>query len=144
MTDPGLKYADDVVRLCMDAEATTVRIVQVPDEFPDKWDIADAIPEGWTLGRLRGLLDAAEPWADVKLLSVLSVRDWGVCENLSPLLPTVPPLPPKLVPEPLLPWLEDMAERIGVPLEFVAAPAVVALSSVIGRTVGIYPKQIDD
>jgi hypothetical protein len=48
------------------------------------------------------------------------------------------------VPEPLLPWLEDMAERIGVPLEFVAAPAVVALSSVIGRTVGIYPKQIDD
>ncbi len=63
---------------------------------------------------------------------------------LPPELIEAPALPPGLLPEPLHPWLYDIAERMQIPLEFVAAPAVVALSSVIGRSVGIYPKRQDD
>ncbi len=44
----------------------------------------------------------------------------------------------------LAPWLLDICDRTQIPLDYVAAPAIVALSSVIGRTVGIYPKQQDD
>ncbi len=67
-------------------------------------------------------------------------RDSG----LPPLRPTAPSLPPDLIPASLRPWLVDAAERAQAPLEFFAAPAVVALSSLIGRKVGIFPKRQDD
>lgn len=54
-----------------------------------------------------------------------------------------PPMPPLLLPEKLRPWLEDEAERMSVPLEMVAVPAVVALSAAAGRNIAIYPKQFD-
>ena len=57
--DPGAKYAQAVARL---AGATSVAIVDVPADFPVKWDLADVPPEGWTTERLRGLLDAARPF----------------------------------------------------------------------------------
>lgn len=63
---------------------------------------------------------------------------------LPDLLPPVPGLPPELIPDGLRGWLTDVAERAQVPVEFVAAPAVVALGGVIGRTVGIYPKRHDN
>ncbi|MDA1023720.1 MAG: DUF3987 domain-containing protein [Proteobacteria bacterium] len=148
--EPGRRYAEAVSRLATDAGALEIQVVQVPKEFPDKWDLADDAPSGWDVERLRGLLNAAEPWQDDRPatekgnLSVLSVRDWGVLGSLAPLMPTTPTLSREIVPEPLLPWLEDAADRIGIPLEFITAPAIVALSSVIGRTVGIHPKQEDD
>src|SRR5690606_23722081 len=49
-----------------------------------------------------------------------------------------------MVPEPLRPWLVDVAERACIPLEYVAAPALVGLGAVIGRRVGIRPEQFDD
>ena len=53
-------------------------------------------------------------------------------------------MPIDMMPASLRPWLEDTAERSQIPLAFIAAPAIVALSSLIGRTVGIHPKQRDD
>src|SRR5690606_4952758 len=49
-----------------------------------------------------------------------------------------------MVPEPLRPWLVDVAERACIPLEYVAAPALVGLGAVIGRRLGIRPEQFDD
>lgn len=77
-------------------------------------------------------------------LSVLSVPDLGPPQNLPPLLPEVPDLPIDMMPSSLQPWLEDTAERSQIPLAFIAAPAIVALSSLIGRNAGIHPKQKDD
>jgi hypothetical protein len=56
----------------------------------------------------------------------------------------VPPLNPDLLPDALRPWIEDAAERIGCPVEFIAAPAIVALGSVTGRKIGIRPKRHDE
>jgi len=64
-------------------------------------------------------------------------------ELLCGLLP-VPALSEKLIPQALRPWLTDIAERMQCPLEFPTIAAIVALSSVIGRRVGIKPKQKDD
>ena len=69
---------------------------------------------------------------------------WGEREPLPGLYPPVPSLPPEMIPEPLRPWLSDIAERASLPLEFVTCPALVALSAVIGRSVGIHPKRRDD
>src|SRR5690606_24556378 len=43
---PGRQYADDVARLAREAGAATVRVVAVPEPWPQGWDLADALPEG--------------------------------------------------------------------------------------------------
>lgn len=54
--EPGLGYAQDVAAHAYDAGAASVRIVQVPDYFPTKWDLADKPPIG---ADLKALLKAA-------------------------------------------------------------------------------------
>ncbi len=56
----------------------------------------------------------------------------------------VPTLPAELLPPPLRPWLLDVAERASIPLEFVAAPAIVGLGAAVGRGIGIQPARFDD
>ncbi|HET9028264.1 MAG TPA: YfjI family protein [Trueperaceae bacterium] len=54
-----------------------------------------------------------------------------------------PSMPPDLLPEPLRAWLIDEAERMSVPVEMIAIPAVVSLGAVAGRNIGLYPKRYD-
>ena len=49
-----------------------------------------------------------------------------------------------MIPGPLRAWLADIAERVGCPLEFPAAGALVALAIVVGSKVAIRPKRKDD
>jgi len=69
---------------------------------------------------------------------------WPEPSPLPSALPAVPEMPETLLPPTLRPWLCDTCERTQIPLDYTAAPAVVALSSLIGRTVRLYPKQQDD
>ncbi len=59
------------------------------------------------------------------------------------LLP-VSPLLREMLPEALCPWMMDVAERMQVPLDFLAASCVVVLGSLIGRKIGVFPKARDD
>ncbi|MBM3271540.1 MAG: DUF3987 domain-containing protein, partial [Candidatus Sericytochromatia bacterium] len=56
----------------------------------------------------------------------------------------VPPLDPELLPNAFRAWLEDAAERQQCPIDFPAVAAIVAAGSVIGRGLGIRPRQQDD
>ena len=59
----GRNYSEDVCRLLRAAGAASVAVVSVPTSFPDCWDLADALPEGWTSVRLHNeLLAKAAPW----------------------------------------------------------------------------------
>jgi putative DNA primase/helicase len=69
---------------------------------------------------------------------------WGPRQPLPPKLPEAPSLPPEMLPEPLRPWLVDIAERACLPLEMLAAPAIVGLSGLIGRSVAIRPREYSD
>lgn len=60
--------------------------------------------------------------------------------GLAPVLPVTP----DMLPEALRPWLLDITERIGCPLEFPAVAAIAAAGAVLGRKVGIHPKGKDD
>jgi hypothetical protein len=60
-------------------------------------------------------------------------------------LPEVPKFnAEEMLPPPLLASLVDIADRSQAAIEFPAVTAITALSSVIGRRVGIYPKRHDD
>lgn len=50
----------------------------------------------------------------------------------------------QLLPVSLRPWLLDIGERMQVPIEYLAAAAVISLSAVVGRRCGVRPKRYDD
>jgi putative DNA primase/helicase len=117
-----------------------VRLVDVPHDFPDGWDLADAPPPDWDVAMLRQLLDDAPPFEDAT-----GVDDhWPPRQPLPDALPDVPALPSELIPVPLRDWLGDGAERLQVPLEMLVAPTLVTIGSLIGRRVAIRPKRYDD
>jgi putative DNA primase/helicase len=63
--DPGADYARTVARLAGAAGATEVRVVDVPADWPDGWDLADALPDGVAVEVLQALLDGAAPIEDI-------------------------------------------------------------------------------
>jgi uncharacterized protein (DUF927 family) len=58
----GTEYAQAVGNLCTNAGAASVAIVDVPEGFRAKWDLAEELPEGWTVEGLRKLLAGAHPF----------------------------------------------------------------------------------
>jgi hypothetical protein len=60
---PGRRYADHVAGLATATGAASVSIVAVPADWPEGWDIADALPPGAAPGPLAELLQSATPWA---------------------------------------------------------------------------------
>lgn len=67
---PGRKYAADVCRLARNAGASRVAVVDPPFDFPLKWDLADPLPEGYTVDNLRRLIDKAKEPSDDQLETV--------------------------------------------------------------------------
>jgi putative DNA primase/helicase len=82
-------------------------------------------------------------WLGVK--SVLTSQDnWPTPMPLPEGLPPVAELEPDMIPDPLRGWIMDIAERMQIPPDFPAASAIVVLSSLIGRKLGVLPKKQDD
>ncbi len=71
-------------------------------------------------------------------------EEWPARQPLARTIEEVPPLQSFLIPEPLRGWLVDVATRASIPLEFVAVPAIVVLSSLVGRSLGIRSERFDD
>ena len=61
---PGAKYAETVAELCREAGASSVNIVAVPPSWPEKWDLADELPEDATADTVFQLVLDAKPWPD--------------------------------------------------------------------------------
>lgn len=71
------------------------------------------------------------------------IEEWAVNQNLPE---TIPPsdLTLQMLPACLQTWSNDISERMQVPLEFVAGPAIVMFAGMIGRKAIVAPKQKDD
>lgn len=76
--------------------------------------------------------------------SAINDKDWVDPKPINHTLPPVTSITPDMLPETLYSYVENTAKRLSVPLEFVAVPLVVALGSVIGTKVSIFPKRHDD
>lgn len=85
---------------------------------------------------MTNVVSIAEAYAKAEPKSV----EWPNPMPLPFALPPVPQLPPTLLPTQFGPWLEDIAERLNVPLDFVGIPAMVAAGSLIGAGVGVRPQ----
>ena len=84
-------------------------------------------------------------WVDANAKSKTTNDDaWEEPVPLPEGLPPVAALNLAMVPEPLRGWLVDVSERMQIPLDFVAATAIVVAGFLIGRKLGIYPKRYDD
>jgi Protein of unknown function (DUF3987) len=70
-------------------------------------------------------------------------RDWPEPEKLGQELPPVPRFDAGLLPASLRPMVEDVAERMQVPLDFPAVVTVATLAGLCGRRVLIQPKEHD-
>jgi hypothetical protein len=73
--------------------------------------------------------------------TVAEIRDeqWPEPESLSLSRLPVTPLSENMLPEGLRRWIVSEAAELGCPLEFVAAPAMAAIGSTIGRQIGGRP-----
>ena len=64
--NPGWDYAESVATFAKTAGAASVRVVDVPGDWPDRWDLADQLPDGVSSERLREMLDGATAAAEAK------------------------------------------------------------------------------
>lgn len=70
-------------------------------------------------------------------------QDWPDPEPLGGELPPVPSFDPDLLPESLRPWVEDVAVRMQVALDFAAVAAITTLAGITNRRALIQPKRND-
>lgn len=101
-----------------------------------------------TKGQALAALDFADLMPDerraVLSKATLTGDTWP---NPSPLptgLPPVPELDPAILPDELCAWVTDIADRFSAPIDYVAAAAMVAIGSVIGRRIAIRPQTQTD
>ena len=62
--DAGTDYAKNVAMILKKADVQSVSIVAIPPHYPDKWDLADDLPDGVTHDDLLDLINNAEEYCD--------------------------------------------------------------------------------
>lgn len=77
-------------------------------------------------------------------LNNASHANWEEPTPLPDGMPPVASFEPEMLPDSLRGWIIDIAERMQIPPDFSAAAAIVVLGSLIGRKLGIHPKEKDD
>jgi putative DNA primase/helicase len=154
---PGRKHAAAVAAALMDT-AKSVRIVELPG-LADKEDVTDWKNAGGTIEQLCELTKAATTMNKAALAELRarwglgdegsrSARvevpgDWPTPEPLQSELPPVQPFSADLLPDSLRPLVEDIGERLQVPLDFPGAATVLGLAGAVNRRAVIQPKAND-
>ena len=71
-------------------------------------------------------------------------KEWPEPKPLPNGLAQVEPFSSEFMPDALAPWVDDIADRLQCPPDYVAVAAITAVGSVIGRRIGIKPQQKTD
>ena len=59
----GVKAVQEIAAILKTQDGkASVSLVDIPDAFPPKWDLADPLPEGYTLEQIKSLMAEASPW----------------------------------------------------------------------------------
>lgn len=77
-------------------------------------------------------------------LGLSPAYEWPDPGPLPAVMPPALPFMSEWLPNPIRPWINDIAERMQCPIDFPSVAAMVAMSALIGRQVGIRPKRFDD
>lgn len=123
-----------------------VKMAEWPSDCHSGWDVTDEL-HNFGLDRLRNIIACALLYtsANAKEASEQMITaDWLQPQPLPSIQPSVEPFQSQLLPRALRCWIEDISERMQCPPDFPAIAAMVTLSAVVGRQVGIRPQQHDD
>lgn len=77
----GAQYARRVAKLAEGAAAKSVAIVDIPACFPEKWDLADEIPDGWSEDDLRELVRNAASGQESKSTAPVFPPDYRMLDD---------------------------------------------------------------
>lgn len=78
------------------------------------------------------------------LQSIGKYDSWGPIKKLEKSKSSLIPLRKEHLPSSIEPWINDICERMQVPLEFVAIPSILAISTLVGRKLAIKPMEHDN
>jgi putative DNA primase/helicase len=140
LDEGGRKGAADTAEKLRDvADVRVVTLPEMPaqDDGKPRKDLRDWLGLGNGKAELLKLLDGATRANG-------PAAEWPDPKPLPDDLPAVEAFNFDCLPATLRPWIEDISERMQCPPDYPAAGALVALGSLIGRKVGIRPKQHDD
>jgi len=135
--EPGAQYASDVATRLL-AMGCAARIIDVAAlGLPTKGDAFD-----WIAAHQQATA------ADVLALPVVQAEApadaWPEPQPLPEGLPAVDPFDAALLPDSIRAWVMDIATRVSCPPDYVAVPAMLALSCALGRKVAIRPQRKSD
>jgi len=140
----GEGYAADAVLLTRGAGAATVRVVRLPPELPEGWDLADPLPEGWTAETVRELIAAAPAASETAEPSASATDDdsppldlWGSH------LAGTPALNLGTLPAVLADFAADVSIRLGCDPALVAVPSLAVCAGALDDRHVIRPRQHD-
>jgi hypothetical protein len=143
----GDSYAESAAAGLVDV-AASVRIVHLPGlEHRDKHgdDYSDWRNQGHTRTELLQLILETPPWhPDAEPEEPTTANTWDELVPLPGNMPPVDAFDMEMMPAPLRGWIHDIAERMQVPVDFLAIGAIVEAAALIGRRIGIYPKRRSD
>lgn len=126
---PGDAYAADVVEMAYAEGAESVRLVTVPDGLPQKWDIADDLPEGVAWADIERAVSEAAPCPKPPSGGLLAPTD-GPLPLCQP-LPPAEPFPVDML-GPLAAVARAIARKVQVP-EAIAGQSVLAAASLAAQ-----------
>ena len=136
--DAGRRDAEAKARCCQ-GHATSIKVISFP-ELSEKGDVSD-----WLLSHscdeLRALIGSVPEWKPAASSGGGTTGDtWPEPKPLPVGLLPVAPFDFAYLPRSIAPWVEDIAERMQCPPDYVAVSAMTALGALIGRRVGIKPQ----
>jgi putative DNA primase/helicase len=88
-------------------------------------------------------IDVPQTMEQMEALVYGSFEAWPEPEGLGPELPSVPAFDAGLLPDSFRPMVEDVADRMQIPMDFPAVVAVATLAGLCGRRAVIQPKAAD-
>lgn len=118
--------------------AARVRVVRFP-ELPIGGDVTSWMEEHG--GSPAGLLARARPVVTTASANAAAPGEWAKPKSIPSGLAPVDTFSPNMIPEALGPWVEDIADRMQCPSDYVGVAAVVALSAALGRRIAIRPQE---
>ena len=136
--DAGTAYAADVARLAARAGAATVRVVTLPPGLLAGWDLADALPDGWTAETVREIIAKALPPIDAGAPAQDASPPLDIFGD--PLLTGRPALPLEDFPASIRDFAADRAELIGNDPAAIAVPALAAVAIATGDEHRVQPQ----
>jgi putative DNA primase/helicase len=122
---PASVALDPSIKLQIEAPASVVADLNMLTQLSEKVGVQEAVR---IIGRQ--VLTSAED-------------NWPIVVPVEDVLASVASFKPEFLPDSIRPWVEDVSQRMSVPVDFAGVCSLVTVAGVIGRRVFVHPKERD-